>query len=88
MPETAGEKGPSPLIVELRNADSVIFPRSWSKPESGNICAVGSVLDVAQTTVWGSVSWKEEHGRGQRSKGRAAVLEAGSPGQAWSKRRA
>lgn len=26
-------------IGELRNADSVIFPRTWSEPENGNICA-------------------------------------------------
>ena len=51
----------------------MIFPRSWSEPENGNICATGSVLDVAQTTVGRSVSWKTLHGGGQRSKGRAAV---------------
>ena len=33
----------------------------------------GSVLDVAQTTVWGSVSWKTLHRGGRRGKGRATV---------------
>lgn len=33
----------------------------------------GSVLDVAQTTVWGSVSWKTLHRGGRRGKGTATV---------------
>ena len=73
-----------PLLSTQSWTEEVISMIFHEKPENVNSCALGSVLDAAQHTVWRGISWCHP----VRRRLWPLPQETGSPGQAGSKGKA